>query len=113
MVGLSSSFSLPLIGAGAKTMQGPVVRISQDDLITSDPELVLRMNAVRSPYLRSAFYKAAKLDPTRDNILSTMDEGKHQALRQKMAAGVCRSSNSSPTFSTNIAELLPPWMNRS
>ena len=74
--------------------KGTVVRISQNDLITNDPEILLRINAVRSPYSKSEFYASAKLDPTRDNILSSRDEVRHQALRTKMAAGVCGSFNS-------------------
>src|SRR2546430_255066 len=73
--------------------EGPVVRISQNDLITDDPEIFLRINAVRSPYSRSEFYAGARLDPYRDNIISCRDEVKHQELRTKMAAGVCRIFN--------------------
>ncbi|KAH0543884.1 hypothetical protein FGG08_001785 [Glutinoglossum americanum] len=72
---------------------GPVVRIAQNDLITDDPEIIVRINAVRSPYTRSEFYASAKLDPSRDNILSTRDEVKHQALRQKMASGYSGKDN--------------------
>ncbi|KAH0562736.1 hypothetical protein GP486_002599 [Trichoglossum hirsutum] len=71
---------------------GPVVRISGYDLITDDPEIFSRINAVRSPYSRSEFYVGARLDPKHDNILSCRDEGRHQRLRVKMAAGVCMGS---------------------
>lgn len=46
------------------------------------------MLAVRSPYLRSDWYDAIKIDPDHANILSERNVEKHQALRAKMAPGV-------------------------
>jgi hypothetical protein len=67
---------------------GTLVRISGDTIITTDLDIIFRMNGVRSPYRKSAVYKSARLDPTSDNVLSTLDEAKHSELRTKMAAGV-------------------------
>lgn len=57
-------------------------------LITKDPELVKRMNAVRSPFVRSIWYSGLRLHPTRDNITSITDESLHAEIRNKMAPGV-------------------------
>ena len=69
---------------------GSLARIGPNELVTTDPSLIKRMSAVRSPYRRSEFYTALRFDPTRDNILSTRDEDVHNHLRSKMAAGVGR-----------------------
>jgi hypothetical protein len=47
------------------------------------------MLAVRTPYKRSDWYDAMRLDPSRDNVLSEKDDVKHNELRAKLAAGVC------------------------
>ncbi|KAI9776189.1 MAG: hypothetical protein M1839_000510 [Geoglossum umbratile] len=87
---------------------GPVVRISQNDLITNDPDIFLRINAVRSPYTKSEFYTAARLDPTRDNILSCRDEVRHQALRTIMAVGYSGKDNPSlePRINLHLLHLI-------
>lgn len=62
-------------------------------LITSDPELMRRMNAVRSPFVRGPWYAALKLHPERDNITSYVDERKHADLRTRMAPGYSGKEN--------------------
>jgi cytochrome P450 len=62
-------------------------------LITSDPDLMRRMNAVRSPFTRGPWYNALKLHPERDNITSYIDEGKHADLRNRMAPGYAGREN--------------------
>jgi hypothetical protein len=73
---------------------GSLARIGPNDLVTDDPALMRRMNAVRSPYRRSDWYIGMRFDPSRDNVESQMDEEKHAELRSKMAAGVGRISHS-------------------
>lgn len=58
-------------------------------LVTCDPELFKKMNAVRGDWVRSEWYTALRLHPKRDNITSTTDEGLHADLRKRMAPGVC------------------------
>lgn len=62
-------------------------------LITKDAELVKRMNAVRSPFVRSIWYSALRLHPTRDNITSVIDEGVHADIRNRMATGYSGKEN--------------------
>lgn len=57
-------------------------------LITKDPDLYKTMNAVRSPFVRSEWYTALRLHPTRDNITSVVDENIHADIRNRMSPGV-------------------------
>nr|XP_036584471.1 cytochrome p450 [Colletotrichum truncatum]KAF6793989.1 cytochrome p450 [Colletotrichum truncatum] len=66
---------------------GPIVRVGPNDLVTSDPDLMRRMLSVRSKYKRSSWYDAMRLDPGKDNVLSTRNEQVHSRLRLQMAAG--------------------------
>jgi hypothetical protein len=44
--------------------------------------------SVRSPYTRSERFSAFRLDPTKDNIVSVIDEQEHSRLRSIMIHGV-------------------------
>lgn len=46
------------------------------------------MLGVRSPYSRAPFYQGFRFDPSRDNVLSQVDDTQHAVLRAKLAAGV-------------------------
>ncbi|KAF4552638.1 Cytochrome P450-like protein 11 [Elsinoe fawcettii] len=74
---------------------GATARIAPHMLITSDPELYKRMNAVRSPYTRAEWYYALRLHPTRDNITSVIDEDVHSSIRSRMAPGYSGKENTS------------------
>lgn len=68
---------------------GSIARIGPNDLITSSPELIMHMSAVRSVYTRAAwYYRSSRIEPGRDHIFSQVDEEKHTKRRQQMAAGV-------------------------
>lgn len=73
-------------------------------LITSDPELMRRMNAVRSTFTRGPWYAALKLHPERDNITSYIDERKHADIRSRMAPGYSGKENH--TLEQDIDETL-------
>jgi hypothetical protein len=73
-------------------ISGPIARVGPNDLVTSSPELLAHMNAVRSPYTRSTWFNAStRVEPGKDHVFSELDEEKHTKRRQQMAAGV-RSS---------------------
>lgn len=62
-----------------------------NDLVTSSPELLAHMSAVRSRYTRTKWYnRAARHRPGKDHVFSELDEEKHMRRRQQMAAGVGR-----------------------
>lgn len=67
---------------------GSLARIGPKHLLTSDPNVMRRILAVRSPYRRSEWYLGARFNPKYDNCGSQRDEEKHTKLRAKMAAGV-------------------------
>lgn len=87
---------------------GSIARIGPNDLLTSDPALIKRMSAARSPYRRSEYYIGLRFDPARDNIVSTRDENKHNELRSKMAAGYSGKENEKleETIDRNIQALI-------
>ncbi|KAF2214085.1 hypothetical protein CERZMDRAFT_38503 [Cercospora zeae-maydis SCOH1-5] len=72
---------------------GSTARIGPAMLISSDPHLLKRMNAVRSPFTRGPWYAALKLHPERDNITSYIDERKHADIRTRMAPGYSGKEN--------------------
>ncbi|KIV88711.1 hypothetical protein PV10_08369 [Exophiala mesophila] len=72
---------------------GPLVRIGPNELVTCDPETLRKITAVRTPYLRSDWYDAIKIDPDRANILSERNVERHQSLRARMAPGYAGKEN--------------------
>jgi len=88
----------------ALTIAGSIARIGPNDLLTSSPELLAHMSAVRSPYTRTAWFnRATRVEAGKDHIFSQIDEKKHAKRRQQMAAGVsfpficCRLTLLTPT----------------
>jgi hypothetical protein len=68
---------------------GPVCRIGPNDLLTTDTTVLKRMlSSARSPYTRSDWYKAARMDPELVNLAAERDEKSHTERRNKMAPGV-------------------------
>ncbi|KAM3533367.1 hypothetical protein MY4038_003374, partial [Beauveria bassiana] len=63
---------------------GPLVRIGPNQLVSSDPEVLRRMSAVRGNYVKARFYKAARVVPGVDNVVSALDEDKHKTMRAQM-----------------------------
>ena len=70
-------------------------------LITQNPDLMKRMNAVSSTFVRSQWYTALRLHPERDNITSVTDEKVHTDLRNKMSPGV-RATCALPSTQSRI-----------
>lgn len=89
----------------ANLLSGSLCRIGPNELITSDPEVLRIMGAVRSPYRRSDWYDALRVD--RDNILSERNEERHAMLRSKMAPGVLE--NILPKLDGNADRSLVCW----
>ena len=82
-----------LLVADVNAKYGRLARIGPNNLITSDPELIRRMNAPRSPYRRGDWYNAMRMKPGHDNVLSARREDKHRELREKMALGYSGKEN--------------------
>jgi hypothetical protein len=65
---------------------GPLVRIGSNDLLCTDPDVLRRMSAVRSPYVKGEFYETGRIIPGYNNVVCERDEGKHKALRAAMSS---------------------------
>ncbi|CCF37553.1 cytochrome P450 [Colletotrichum higginsianum] len=72
---------------------GPLVRIGPNDLVTDDPDVIRRMNAARSTYSRSSWYKSTKLNPHEDSMFSLREVGAHDRLKAKCAGGYAGREN--------------------
>lgn len=72
---------------------GGLVRIGPHDLLAADPAHLRRMSAVRSPYERSSWYEATRLDPYHDMMGSVRDKAAHGRLRARLAAGYTGRDN--------------------
>lgn len=93
----------------AHACTGPIARVGPNELITSSPELLAHMNAVRSQYTRSYWFNAAtRVEPGKDHVFSQLDENKHTKRRQQMAAGYSGKENLSlePDVDGRVQELL-------
>lgn len=75
------------------SITGSTARIGPKMLITSDPDVVRRMNAVRSPFTRGSWYTSLKLHPESENIACYIDEGKHANMRNRMSPGYSGKEN--------------------
>jgi len=73
---------------------GPLARIGPNDLLTSSPDLLAHMNAVRSPYTRTAWYNSAvRMEVGKDHVFSQLHEAQHTKRRQQMASGYSGKEN--------------------
>ncbi len=70
---------------------GSLARLGPNELVTSDPNILRRMAAVRSPYRKSEWYDGLRFEPEYDSMISERNEEKHLELRAKCAVGVRRS----------------------
>ena len=86
-----SSGNMNKIFTSINDQYGSTARIAPHFLITTDPDLIKRMSAVRSTWVRSEWYAALRLHPSRDNITSITDEAWHADVRSKMTPGVCQT----------------------
>ncbi len=69
---------------------GSVARIGPNDLVTDDPELLIKMSAVRSPYSKSETYSGTQFDLELNHVFSERDEKRHLDLRRRLTPGVRR-----------------------
>lgn len=65
----------------------PLVRIAPDRLMTDDPEVLRRINSVRSGYKRSSWYNGFRVNPKEHNMISTTDDELHDFIKSQTAGG--------------------------
>lgn len=56
-------------------------------LITDDPAVFRRINAVHTGYARGDWYAVIRLDPYQDTLISSTDTGFHDDVKARTAAG--------------------------
>ena len=99
MVSLSSRYRTQ-----SDDKKGELCRVAPNILLTSDEDLIRKMNAVRTEYAKSSWYQAFKLDGTDHNILSVTDHGGHMTLRNQLASGYAGTGN--PKFESDIDSIV-------
>ena len=72
---------------------GKLVRIGPNYLLTSDPEVVRRMNAPRSGYSKSNWYLASRFTAGVDNMISDRNDARHEIMRKKAAPAYSGKDN--------------------
>ncbi|KAL7956776.1 cytochrome P450 [Trichoderma compactum] len=81
---------------------GPLVRIGPNQLLSTDPQVLRRMSAVRSGYTKGKFYASGKIVPGVDNVVSLRDPVKHGEMRAQMAPGFAGRANEGFSFEPAI-----------
>ncbi|KAK3339848.1 cytochrome P450 [Lasiosphaeria hispida] len=87
---------------------GPFVCIAPNTVVTNDPEVLRRISAARTPYVRSAWYKGAQFHPKYGNMASMIDNDEHDRMKAKTASGYSGRENGSdfePAIDSQIAAL--------
>ncbi|POR35306.1 Pisatin demethylase [Tolypocladium paradoxum] len=69
------------------TKHGKFARIGPTTLLVSDVEFLRKVNAPKSKYHRSDWYKGSRFTPNEDTLISMTDEAEHKSLRSRMTAG--------------------------
>ncbi|KAI0810414.1 cytochrome P450 [Xylaria sp. FL0064] len=81
---------------------GPLVRIGPNELLSTDPDVLRRMSAVRSLYTKGIFYETGRVTPDDDTVVSLRDEEQHRTLRAKMGTAFGGKENEGFGFSAGI-----------
>ncbi|KXJ85669.1 cytochrome P450 [Microdochium bolleyi] len=79
---------------------GPLARIGPNSVLTNDPEVVRRMNAARSTYVRSDWYRALSMDPYYESLSSIRDTKAHDKMKAKLSFGYGGKEN--PNIETGV-----------
>ncbi|KIW08117.1 uncharacterized protein PV09_01052 [Verruconis gallopava] len=88
---------------------GPLVRLAPNILITCDADVYQRMYAPNSKYRRAPYYGVFRFKPRSDNLFSTIDEARHNAVRRKMAPGY--AGREVPYMEDDIDKHVQEWVN--
>jgi len=60
-----------------------LVRVGPNVVTTDDPEVIRRMNAARSPYVRDRWYRAGRWHPTEHHMFNELDPHRHDAMKAR------------------------------
>lgn len=81
---------------------GSIARVGPNTLVTSSPDLIMRMSAARSLYSKGDWYAGTRVPPGQDNIFSQQDDEKLARRRAQMADGVRNQDVPSFAYSTYL-----------
>ncbi|KAI0434920.1 cytochrome P450 [Xylaria sp. FL1042] len=81
---------------------GPLARIGPNELLSTDPDVLRRMSAVRSLYTKGIFYETGRITPEDDTVVSLRNDEKHRALRAKMGTAFGGKENEGFGFGAGI-----------
>ncbi|KAG4432139.1 hypothetical protein IFR05_012376 [Cadophora sp. M221] len=84
---MADLFVIAALARGYQFDSGILARMGPNTLVTTSPELIVRMNAARSPYRKADWYDGLMMPPGQHNIFSQRDEEKHSRRRAQMADG--------------------------
>ncbi|KAK0644678.1 cytochrome P450 monooxygenase [Cercophora newfieldiana] len=94
----------PVVDKNATTRIGP------NELLTSDPVVIRRMNAVRSRYTRSNWYSLNRLIPGEDSMFSLLDTAEHDKVKAQTAAGY--NGKDVPGLEADIDSVIATMVNK-
>ncbi|KAJ4298336.1 hypothetical protein N0V88_003362 [Collariella sp. IMI 366227] len=63
------------------------IRIGPNELLTSNPDVIRRINGARSRYTRSTWYKLSTIDPYNDAMFNAMETSAHDRIKAQTAPG--------------------------
>ncbi|KAI0860189.1 cytochrome P450 [Xylaria cubensis] len=81
---------------------GSLARIGPNELLSTDPDVLRMISAVRSPYTKGVFYETGRVTPGEDTIVSLRNDEEHRALRAKMGTAFGGKENEGFGFSAGI-----------
>ncbi|KAI0517101.1 cytochrome P450 [Xylaria bambusicola] len=90
---------------------GPLARIGPNELLSTDPDVLRKMSAVRSLYTKGVFYETGRITPEDDNVVSLRNEEAHRALRAKMGTAYGGKENEGYGFGAGIDRQILALMN--
>jgi len=87
---------------------GPFICIAPNTVVTNDPDVLRRIAAARTRYVRSAWFKGTQFHPEYGNMASMIDNDKHDRMKAKTASGYSGRENGAdfePAIDSQIAAL--------
>lgn len=85
----------------------PLIRVGPNELSTDDPEVLRRVNGVRSAYARDPWYLAARFDPYHDNVFTILGADAHDRFKAKIAGAY--GGRETPALEPGIDDQVSEW----
>ncbi|TLD31295.1 hypothetical protein PspLS_01879 [Pyricularia sp. CBS 133598] len=82
--------------------KSPLVRIGPNELMTDDPEIIRRISAARSGYVRDTWYITGRFNPYHDNMFTVLEPKAHKQFKSRTLHAY--SGRELPDFEAGIDE---------